>query len=115
MTLGDFLLFLFGVAIVFFAGRVSMMHSLIKAVVNDNENETDKTPGSLKIEKIGNIYYAYVGSDFAGQAATFDELFDNMAKNRQFSTWKIGEVPDSLTNEEKESLFNAIKKNFQAE
>lgn len=112
MTIGDILLYAFLFGITFFAGRLSMMHSIVKAVISEHENSTVDQPGILKIEKINNIYYAYVDTDFAGQAGTFDELFTNMAKNHRFNEWKINELPKDFSDEEKELMFRAIEKNF---
>lgn len=114
MTIGDILFFAFLFGITFFAGRLSMMHSIVKAVIDDQNTEDKNEPGTLKIEKINDIYYAYVNTNFAGQSTNFDELFTNMAKNNRFSEWKITELPKDFSDEEKELMFQAIQKNFTA-
>lgn len=114
MTLGDILFLLSLCAVSFIAGRISMMNTIVRAVINESENqpELESGAGTLKIEKIGEFYYAYVDSDFAGQSKTFDDLFTNMAKNKKFAEWKMKELPDNLTDEEKTLLVQAIAKNF---
>ena len=115
MTLGDFLLFLGTFILVFFAGRISMMRSIVKAVMEESENERDSDgqpiSNELTIEKINNIYYAYVGPDFAGQAKTFDELMTNMKNHYKFDSFKLSELKN-LSSEERIQLLEAIHKNF---
>lgn len=116
MTLGDIILLIsFGLACFFF-GRASMMHTIIKAVVEEAENEKSVIagtgdPGELTIEKINNIYYAYVGPDFAGQADNFDELIANMAKHKKFGKFKITGAKN-LDAEEQKALAQALQKNY---
>lgn len=113
MTIGDVLLYAFLFFITFFAGRISMMHSIVKAVINDQDspNRADAVR-LLKIEKIDNVYYAYVDTDFAGQSNNFDDLFANMAKSRRFSEWKLAELPKELSQEERDLMRQAIEKSF---
>ena len=99
----------------FFLGRASMMHTIIKAVIEEAENENPikgtGEPGVLKIEKINNVYYAYVGADFAGQASTFDELMANMKADKRFGKFKVNGI-EGLTQEEQTELSRAINKNY---
>lgn len=116
MTLGDIILFVSLAVGFFFLGRASMMHSIIKAVVEEAENEKAAItgtgdPGELSIEKINNMYYAYVGADFAGQADNFDDLIANMVKDRRFGKFKINGIKN-LSAEEQKALAQALQKNY---
>ncbi len=99
----------------YFLGRISMMHTIIRAVVEEAENESpikgDGEPGVLKIEKINNIYYAYVGPDFAGQSANIDELISNMKADKRFAKFKVSGI-EGLSQEEQTALAQAISKNY---
>lgn len=116
MTLGDIILFVsFGLACFFF-GRASMMHTIIRAVTEEAENEKSAIigtgdPGELTIEKINNVYYAYVGPDFAGQADNFDDLISNMGKDRRFGKFKIAGAKN-LSADEQNDLAQALQKNY---
>lgn len=116
MTLGDIILFAILAAGFFFLGRASMMHSIIKAVVEEAEKEQSPIagggdPGELTIEKINDTYYAYVGPDFAGQADNFDDLVANMVKDRRFGKFKINGIKN-LSVDEQTALAQAIQKNY---
>lgn len=116
MTLGDIILFVSLAIGFFFLGRASMMHSIIKAVTEEAEKEKSVITGSgsgneLTVEKHNNIYYAYVGPDFAGQADNFDELISNMVKDRRFARVKVGSS-ENLSSEEQNELVQALKKNY---
>lgn len=110
MTIGDILFFLGIVTAAFFAGRISMMNSIVKAVIDESEAENAESE-ELKIEKINDIYYAYVGVDFAGQAKTFDELFENMKRDQRFGTFKLTNI-SNLSDAEQKLLYDAIKRNY---
>jgi hypothetical protein len=116
MDLGEILSWIvFGVCC-FFLGRIAMMHSIIRAVTDEAEKEnlvkgTDE-PGVLKIEKINNIYYAYIGADFAGQASNFDDLFATMKADKRFGKFKLNGA-EELTSEEQQSLTQALYKNYK--
>lgn len=115
MTLGDILLFVsFGLAC-YFLGRASMMHTIIRAVVEEAGEELKEKEstelGALNVEKINNVYYAYVGGDFAGQADNFEDLVSNMKKDKRFQKFKITGI-DTLTKEEQADLAQALHKNY---
>lgn len=116
MTLGDIILFVSIAAGFFFLGRASMMNSLIKAVTEEAEKEGNPItgsgdPGELTVEKINGIYYAYVGTDFAGQSDNFDDLIANMVKDRRFGKFKINGAKN-LSVEEQKALAQALQKNY---
>lgn len=116
MTLGDIILLVSLAACFFFLGRASMMHSIIKAVVEEAEKDQSPIagsgdPGELTIEKINNTYYAYVGADFAGQADNFDELIANMAKHKKFGKFKLNGIKN-LSADEQHALAQALQKNY---
>ena len=112
MTLGDLLVLILFLTVAFFAGRITMMRSIVRAVIEEHENNSTDSERVLHVEKIGNVYYAYVNADFAGQASNFDDLFLAMSKNRKFNEWKISEFPSEFTNEERELMIQAIEKHF---
>lgn len=101
--------------ICFFLGRASMMHTILKAVSEEAEKEkslsTNSSSKELTVEKIDNMYYAYVGTDFAGQADNFDDLISNMVKDHRFSKVKVNSTTD-LSAEEQQALIQALKKNY---
>lgn len=115
MNLDDIILFVSFGAACFFLGRASMMHTIIKAVTEEAEKEkslnTNGNSGELTVEKIDNMYYAYVGTDFAGQADNFDDLISNMVKDHRFSKVKVNSAND-LSAEEQQALIQALKKNY---
>ena len=114
MTVGDIILLVsFGLACFFF-GRASMMHTIIKAVKEEVENEsvTESVDSKeLSIEKINDVYYAYIGADFAGQATNFDDLVANMVKDKRFSRFKINGIKN-LSADEQKDLAQALHKNY---
>lgn len=112
MTIGDIAILLCIILIAYFVGRISMMRTIVNAVVNEAEAEKQTlTSDELSIEKINNIYYAYVGLDFAGQANNFDDLFENMKKDRRFASFRLTKL-SNLSKEEQDSLLEAINKNY---
>lgn len=120
MTLVDLILLaLFG-AICFVAGYVHAMRVIVKAVIEQAETDqkdtgTDLLPTEsqlLNIEKHNNMYYAYVGEQFAGQSSSLQELVINMKHQRKIVSFKVAHIA-GLDSSERAALAEAIYNNYQ--
>lgn len=116
MTLVDLILLaLFG-AICYGFGRVSMMYSILRTATEEAAKETDKPAETatelLNIEKHDNMYYAYVGERFAGQAASLGDLVANMKNTQKITSFKIAHI-SVLNDTERAALAEAIYNNYQ--
>lgn len=91
----DILFFLLGAVVSFiggyFFGRISMLGTIVKAVVEESEKELTKeqTPNILTVEKHNDMYYAYVDGNFASQGTSFDDLFTALKSNKDYSVVNI--------------------------
>ena len=111
--MGEILLWiLFGVAC-YFLGRASMLRTVVKMVAEEAQDEVEQKvnnePGDLFVEKINNIYYAYVGQKFAGQSSDLNELFDNMKTVYKINTFKITHI-EGISKDEGQQMAEAIAK-----
>lgn len=114
--MGDILLLvLFGIGC-YFLGRASMLRTVVKMVAeeagNELEQKVDNEPGNLFVEKINDIYYAYVGQRFAGQSADLNELFNNMKNIYKIETFKITHI-EGISKEEGTKMAEAIAKIYK--
>lgn len=111
----DILLLIIYGFICYAVGRVSMMTSIVNAVINEAEEEQTRTDESnledLFVEKIDNMYYAYVGKQFVGQNSDLAELFHNMKNIYKVETFKVKNI-DGLTKEDHRKIAEAIAKNY---
>lgn len=111
--MGEILLWMLFGAGCYFLGRASMLRTVIKMVAeeagNELEKKVDNEPGSLFVEKINNVYYAYVGQKFAGQSACLEELFTNMKNIYKIETFKITHI-EGIGKEEGTRMAEAIAK-----
>ena len=97
----DFLLL-----IVFLIGSWAIFKKL-----NNTSNNADDiqlvTIGGLSLEKINNIYYAYIGEQFVGQSPSIDQLIQNMKeiyKVNLFNFDTISELTDDENNQVRQSI-----------
>ena len=114
MTIGDIVLLLVFGLVCYLVGRASMMHTIVKAVMQESEPTPDKTDeklGSLMVEKINNVYYAYVGEQFAGQSDTLDELIRNMKHVYKIESFKITHI-EGISREESQKMAEAIANTY---
>lgn len=114
MTIGDIVLLLVFGAVCYFVGRASMMHTIVKAVMQESEldpTEPNEKLGSLMVEKINNVYYAYVGQKFAGQSDTIDELVRNMKHVYKIESFKITHI-EGISKEESRKMAEAIANTY---
>lgn len=102
----------------YWAGKMSMMKDIIDAVVDEHEAEkaregANANNGELIIEKHNEIYYAYVGQLFAGQATTFKELVAQIKSNKKINTFTVNKkVVEVLTDDERQSLVDALSEAY---
>jgi hypothetical protein len=96
-------------------GRASMMNSIVNAVINEAKEEKTQTDESnledLFVEKIDNMYYAYIGGQFVGQNSDLVELFRNMKSIYKVESFKVKNI-DGLTKEDHRKIAEAIAKNY---
>ena len=113
----DILLFLLGAAVSFiggyFFGRISMLGTIIKAVVEEAEKEVEekKTDNILTVEKHNDMYYAYVDGNFAAQGSNFDDLFTAVKSNKNYDVVNISRATAAtlnLSREEAKVMAEAI-------
>jgi len=111
-SLDILLLILYGF-ICYVVGRVSMMNSIVDAVITEAEETRTEESNSddLFVEKIDNMYYAYVGKQFVGQNSNLGELFDNMKNIYKVESFKVNDI-DGLTKEDHRKIAEAIAKNY---
>lgn len=111
--MGEILLLVFVAGICYFLGRASMLKNIIQAVAEEagtgTEKQVDNEPGKLFVEKINDVYYAYVGQKFAGQSADLNELFSNMKNIYKIETFKITHI-EGISKEEGTRIAEAIAK-----
>lgn len=67
------------------------------------------TINGLSLEKINNIYYAYLGEKFVGQSSSIDELVHNMRYIYKVSLFNFDSI-ESLTNDENDQVRQSIEK-----
>jgi hypothetical protein len=108
------LLVIYGV-ICYAVGRVSMMNSIVNAVITEAGEEQSRGNKSnsedLFVEKIDDMYYAYIGGQFVGQNSNLGELFHNMKSIYKVETFKVKNI-DGLTKEDHRKIAEAISKNY---
>ena len=106
------LLILYGV-ICYAVGRVSMMNSIVNAVITEAEqtHTGESNSEDLFVEKIDDMYYAYIGGQFVGQNSNLGELFHNMKSIYKVETFKVKNI-DGLTKEDHRKIAEAISKNY---
>ena len=113
----DILFFLLGAAVSFiggyFLGRMSMLGTIIKAVVEEAEKEVEekRADNILTVEKHNDMYYAYVDGNFAAQGATFDDLFKAVKSNKNYDVVNINRATAAtlnLSREEAKVMAEAI-------
>jgi len=64
---------------------------------------------SLTLEKIDNVYYAYVGDNFAGQSKSIDELVLNMRDVYKVKLFNFDKI-EGISNEEYDLFLKSIEK-----
>lgn len=111
----EFLLIILFGAFCFFIGRASMLRTIINMVVDEAQAETATVskdePEKLFVEKVNDVYYAYVGQKFAGQSADLNELFSNMKTIYKINTFKITHI-EGITKEDSQKIAEAIAKTY---
>lgn len=101
----------------YIAGRVTMMNNIVKAVTEEVEAEQgelevmDSNINDLFVEKIDDVYYAYVGTQFVGQNNNIEDLFQNMKKIYKVETFRVKNI-DGLSKEDHRKIAEAIANNY---
>jgi hypothetical protein len=114
MDFVDFLILLAYGFVCYVIGRASMMKSIVNAVAAEAEEEqaaTESTVEDLFVEKIDNMYYAYIGKQFVGQNSDLMMLFHNMKNIYKVESFKVKNI-DGLTKEDHQKIAEAIAKNY---
>lgn len=106
-------LFVFGYAV----GHAHMIVKLAHMIV---EQDTElKQPGNraavkLDLEKHNDVYYAYLGGTFVGQADQLEVLFNNLVKNlakdSKVSEMVIGESVTKLSTQDQAELSKLVSR-----
>lgn len=114
MTLDQLFLVILVVVLTYYIGRATMLRDIIKHLKAEEaaENEPNGSVNELSVEKVDNIYYAYLGTKFAGQADNFDDLIKNMIQNKKHGIFVL-KSDQNLSAEEKTALASAIYKNCE--
>jgi hypothetical protein len=98
----------------YWAGKLSMLNDIIKAVVEEHEaeqaGEIPSIEGDLVIEKHSDTYYAYIGQLFAGQATTFIELVTQIKANKTIGSFTLDKktANEVLNEQERAALVSAL-------
>ena len=114
MDLLDIILLLVYGVVCYSIGRVTMMNSIVNAVIDEAEAEVDSKVASnndLFVEKINNVYYARVGQQFVGQNSDLEELFKNMKQVYKVDSFTVKHI-DGLSKEDHLKIAEAISKNY---
>jgi hypothetical protein len=102
MTLVDFILIVVCGMVSFYIGRLYRNN-------DHSENVQVINVDGLSLEKINNIYYAYLGEKFVGQSSTIDELVHNMRDIYKVSLFNFDNI-ESLTSDENNQVRQSIEK-----
>ena len=102
MTMLDFILIVVCGIILFYIG------GLLREKDQDENIQVINVDG-LCLEKINNIYYAYLGQKFVGQSSSIDELVQNMRDVYKVSLFNFDNI-ESLSNEENNQVRQSIEK-----
>jgi hypothetical protein len=101
-------LFSYGM-VCYWLGKITMMHSIIDAVVNEHDKETASDEAvELKVEKINNVYYAYVGGEFVAQAETFKDLVRAIKSNNSVTRFAVDKDTTALSEVERTDFMAAL-------
>lgn len=97
----------------FMFGRMSMLSSIIQAVVEEAEKEVEqkRADNILTVEKHNDMYYAYVDGNFAAQGSNFDDLFTAVKSNKNYDVVNINRATAAtlnLSREEAKVMAEAI-------
>jgi len=114
MDFVDILLLIVYGFVCYIIGRASMMNSIVNAVIDEAEEEQaaeESKVEDLFVEKIDNMYYAYIGKQFVGQNSDLMALFDNMKNIYKVESFKVKNI-DGLTKEDHTKIAEAIAKNY---
>lgn len=93
----------------YWLGKITMMHSIINAVIDEHEQETTSDEAvELKVEKIDSVYYAYVGGEFVAQAKTFKDLVVAIKSNNSVTRFTVDKNTTSLSEVERTDFMSAL-------
>ena len=93
----------------YWLGKITMMHSIIDAVINEHDKETTSDEAvELKVEKIDNVYYAYVGGEFVAQAKTFKDLVLAIKSNDSVTRFAVDKDSTALSEVERTDFMAAL-------
>lgn len=102
MTLVDFILIVaLGIILFYVKG---LLHEK-----EQSENIQVINVDGLSLEKINNIYYAYLGEKFVGQSSSIDELVQNMRDIYKVSLFNFDNI-ENLTSDENNQVRQSIEK-----